>query len=135
MPIERISKAFKDISATFQVNPMNDDLIALKNENAIARSIRNLIFTVPGDKPFRPNIGCRVSEMLFENLDVITANQIKGEIDYTIRNFEPRVELQEVKVEPNFDDNEFNCLIKYEIVGISETSEIQELTFVLVPTR
>ena len=111
---------------------MNDDLIALKNENAIARSIRNLIFTVPGDKPFRPNIGCRVSEMLFENLDVITANQIKGEIDYTIRNFEPRVELQEVKVEPNFDDNEFNCLIKYEIIGVSE---IQELTFVLVPTR
>jgi len=132
VPIERVSKAFKDISATFQVNPMNDDLIALKNENAIARSLRNLIFTSPGDKPFQPNIGCRVSEMLFENLDTITAQQIKGEIEYTIKNFEPRVDLQEVKVNPNFDDNEFNCLIKYEIIGISE---IQELTFVLVPTR
>jgi len=132
VPIERVSKAFKDISATFQVNPMNDDLIALRNENAIARSLRNLIFTSPGDKPFQPNIGCRVSEMLFENLDTITAQQIKGEIEYTIKNFEPRVDLQEVEINPNFDDNEFNCLIKYEIIGISE---IQELTFVLVPTR
>lgn len=111
---------------------MNDDLIALKNENAIARSVRNLIFTVPGDKPFQPNIGCRVTDMLFENLDIITAQQIRGEIEYTIKNFEPRVDLQEVKVEPNYDDNEFNCLIRYEIIGISE---IQELTFVLVPTR
>jgi hypothetical protein len=132
VPIERVSKGFKDISATFQVNPMNDDLIALRNENAIARSLRNLIFTSPGDKPFRPNIGCRVSEMLFENLDTITAQQIKGEIEYTIKNFEPRVDLQKVEVEPNFENNEFNCLIKYEIIGISE---IQELTFVLVPTR
>ena len=132
MPIERVSKGFKDISATFQVNPMNDDLIALRNENAIARSLRNLIFTSPGDKPFQPSIGCRVSEMLFENLDTITAQQIKGEIEYTIKNFEPRVDLQKVEVKPNFENNEFNCLIKYEIIGISE---IQELTFVLVPTR
>jgi len=132
VPIERVSKGFKDISATFQVNPMNDDLIALRNENAIARSLRNLIFTSPGDKPFQPSIGCRVSEMLFENLDTITAQQIKGEIEYTIKNFEPRVDLQEVEINPNFENNEFNCLIKYEIIGISE---IQELTFVLVPTR
>lgn len=132
MPIERISKGFKDISATFQINPMNDDLIALKNENAIARSLRNLIFTVPGEKPFQPSIGSRVSELLFESLDQITATQIKGEIDYTIRSFEPRVKLLEVVVTPDYDNNEFNCRIKYEIVG---TSEVQELTFVLEPTR
>ncbi len=111
---------------------MNDDLIALKNENAIARSIRNLIFTIPGEKPFQPSIGCRVTDLLFENLDMITAQQIRGEIEYTIRNFEPRVDLEEVKVEPDYDNNEFNCLIRYEIIGISE---LQELTFVLVPTR
>tara|TARA_B100001559_G_scaffold196133_1_gene164113 strand:+ start:907 stop:1305 length:399 start_codon:yes stop_codon:yes gene_type:complete len=132
VPIERISKGFKDISATFQINPMNDDLIALKNENAIARSLRNLIFTVPGEKPFQPSIGSRVSELLFESLDQITATQIKGEIDYTIRSFEPRVKLLEVVVTPDYDNNEFNCRIKYEIVG---TSEVQELTFVLEPTR
>ena len=82
MPVQRVSLPFKDISATFQINPISRDLIALKNENAIARSIRNLIFTVPGDIPFQPNIGCKVSEMLFENNDVITIIQIKSEIDY-----------------------------------------------------
>ena len=132
MPVERISKGFKDISATFQINPLNDDLIALKNENAIARSLRNLIFTIPGDKPFEPSIGSRVSELLFESLDQITSNQIRNEIEYTINNFEPRVKLDKVKVTPDFDSNAFNCIIKYEIVG---TSEIQELTFVLEPTR
>ena len=111
---------------------MNDDLIALKNENAIARSLRNLIFTVPGEKPFQPSIGSRVSQLLFESLDQITSNQIRNEIEYTINNFEPRVKLDKVKVTPDFDNNAFNCLIKYEIVG---TSEIQELTFVLEPTR
>ena len=132
MPIERVSKGFKDISATFQVNPMNDDLIALKNENAIARSLRNLILTTPGEKPFNQNIGSRVSELLFENLDLITATQIKAEIDYTIRNFEPRVKLEEVRVTPDFENNAFDCQITYEIIGISE---LQEISFVLVSAR
>ena len=132
MPIERVSKGFKDISATFQVNPMNDDLIALKNENAIARSVRNLILTTPGEKPFNQNIGSRVSELLFENLDLITATQIKAEIDYTIRNFEPRVKLEEVRVTPDFENNAFDCQITYEIIGISE---LQEISFVLVSAR
>ena len=132
MPIERTSKAFKDISATFQVNPINDDLIALKNYNAIARSVRNLILTIPGEKPFSPNIGSRVIELLFENLDLITATQIKAEIEYTVKNFEPRVDLQKVVVTPDFDNNAFDCQLTYEIIGISE---VQEISFVLVSTR
>ena len=111
---------------------MNDDLIALKNNNAIARSIRNLVLTVPGEKPFNQNIGSRVNELLFESLDLITATQIKGEIEYTIRNFEPRVKLEKVVVTPDFDGNAFDCQITYEVIGISE---IQEISFVLVSTR
>ena len=61
MPVERISQGFKDISASFLVNSLNYDLIALKNENAIARSIRNLVFTIPGEKPFQPTVGSNVS--------------------------------------------------------------------------
>ena len=132
MPIERVSKGFKDISATFQVNPMNDDLIALKNENAIARSIRNLILTTPGEKPFQPLVGSRVSALLFELMDQITATQIKSEIEYTINNFEPRVTLLNVVVTPDFDGNAFDCEITYEIIGVQE---VQEITFVLVSTR
>lgn len=111
---------------------MNDDLIALKNENAIARSIRNLILTTPGEKPFQPLVGSRVSALLFELMDQITATQIKSEIEYTINNFEPRVTLLSVVVTPDFDGNAFDCEITYEIIGVQE---VQEITFVLVSTR
>ena len=133
MPVERISKGFRDVSATFQINPINDDLIALKNENAIARSVRNLILTVPGEKPFQPAIGSRVTEMLFENMDKVTANAIRSEIKNTLNNFEPRISLKEVLVEPDFDNNEYNVTINYIIVGIDVDQ--QQLTFALVPTR
>ena len=108
MPAERISKGFKDISAVFEVNPLNDDLIVLKNTNAIARSIRNIIFTARGDKPFNPFFGSRVSELLFDPMDQITTLAIKTEIEETIKNFEPRVDLKEVQVDPLYDDNEYN---------------------------
>lgn len=133
MPLERVSKGFKDISATFQISPINSDLISLKNANAIARSVRNLVFTVPGDKPFQPTVGSRVSELLFENFDKLTATSIRSEIENTINQYEPRVKLNEVIVEPDFDSHEFNVTIKYFIVGID--IPVQQLTFILEPTR
>ena len=133
MPVQRISKAFKDVSATFQVNPINSDLIVLRNENAIARSIRNLVFTIPGEKPFEPTIGSNVTNLLFENLDFLTASSIRSEIENTINNFEPRVRLREVKVTPNFDNNAFDVAIRYDIIGIDVSP--QQLSFALQPTR
>ena len=133
MPVQRVSRGFKDVSATFQVNPINSDVIILKNENAIARSIRNLIFTVPGEKPFAPTIGSNVTNLLFENMDLLTASSIKSEIEYTINNFEPRVNLTDVEVTANIDNNQFDCIIRYEIVGIDVLP--QQLTFALQPTR
>jgi hypothetical protein len=133
VPVERVSKGFKDISATFQINPINEDLIVLKNENAIARSVRNLILTSPGEKPFQLNIGSRVTEMLFENMDKITSNLIRSEIENTLNNYEPRISLKEVLVEPNYDDNEYNVTINYIIVGIDV--DVQQLSFALVSTR
>ena len=66
MPVERISRGFKDISMSFEVNPINDDLITVKNRTAIARSIRNLIFTVPGERFFNPILGSEVRGLLFD---------------------------------------------------------------------
>lgn len=133
MPAERISKGFKDISAVFEVNPLNDDLIVLKNYNAVARSIRNIIFTSPGDKPFNPFFGSRVSELLFDPIDQITTLAVKTEIEESIKNFEPRVNLVEVQVDPSHDDNEYNVIINYEIIGIDV--EPQQLAFALELTR
>ena len=133
MPVERVSQTFKDISASFQVNPLNDDLIAVKNATAIARSIRNLIMTQQGARFFNPLLGSQVTGLLFENVDELTASAIKDEITTTIENFEPRVELTDVDVDPNHDNSEFNVTINYEIVGIDVLP--QELTLALQPTR
>ena len=133
MPVERVSRSFKDISMTFQANPLNSDLIAIKNENAIARSVKNIVFTLPGEKFFNPTFGSRISRTLFENIDDITASVIVDEIKESIRNYEPRVELLDVEAFPNFDNNQFDVTIIYEIIG----SDIppQELQFALQPTR
>ena len=133
MPLERISQGFKDISMTFQRHPLTDDLIALKNEQAIARSLRNIVFTTPGEKFFNETFGSRISNALFDNVDAISASLIIDEIRQSITNFEPRVDLIDVKAEPNFDNNEFNVRIVYNIVGVDVP--IQELQFVLQQTR
>lgn len=133
MPIERVSKSFKDISLSLQVNPLNYDLIDIKNETAIARSIRNLVFTLPGERFFNQNLGSKVSRSLFENIDNVSASIIRDEIRNTIENYEPRVELIGVDVRPNYDNYEFNVTVRYYIVGIDVLP--QQLTFALQSVR
>jgi len=133
VPLERVSQGFKDISMTFQSNPLNSDLIALKNENAIARSIRNIVFTVPGEKFFDPDFGSSISQSLFENIDDISASIIVDEIRQSITNYEPRVRLIDVNVYPDFDNNSFDVIIVYEVIGADIPP--QQLEFVLQPTR
>ena len=133
MPVQRLSKGFLDLSASFQENPLTNDLIALKNENAIARSVRNLVLTIQGERPFQPVLGTGVSQLLFENMDRLTASAIRSEIRSTIENFEPRVEINEILVEPDFEGNAFNVTLQYFIIGIDVPE--QELTFALEPSR
>ena len=133
MPQQRVKRKFKDVSMSFEKNPLNDDLISLSNTSAIARSIRNIVFTSPGEKFFNPDFGSRISESLFENVDEVSALTIEDEIRSSIINFEPRVNLLDTVVVANPDDNEMNVTIEYEIVGIDIPP--QQLEFVLLPTR
>ena len=133
MPVQRISRGFKDLSASFQTNPLSNDLIALKNESAIARSVRNLVLTIQGERPFQPVLGTGVSRLLFENMDKLTASAIRSELRTTIENYEPRVEINEILVEPDFEGNAMHVTLQYFIIGIDVPE--QELTFALEPTR
>jgi len=133
VPVQRLSRGFKDLSASFQTNPLSNDLIALKNESAIARSVRNLVLTIQGERPFQPVLGTGVSRLLFENMDKLTASAIRSEIRTTIENYEPRVEINEILVEPDFERNAFHVTLQYFIIGIDVPE--QELTFALEPTR
>ena len=133
MPLQRVSQGFKDISMSFQSNPLNNDLIGLKNENAIARSVKNIVFTVPGEKFFNENFGSEISAILFENVNEISAAAIEDQITLSIENYEPRVKLLSVAAIPDFDNNQFDAIINYEIIGMDIPP--QELQFVLQPTR
>ena len=133
MPVERVSKGFKDISMSFEVNPINADIIGVKNETAISRSIRNLVLTTPGERFFNEDLGSGVSEVLFDTLDDISGAVIRDEIEQTIVRFEPRVKLTDVIVKPDYDNHEFNVTITYDIIGIDALP--QQLTFALQPTR
>ena len=133
MPLERVSQGFKDISMTFQANPLNNDLIALKNENAIARSIRNIVFTLPGEKFFDSSFGSRITDSLFDNIDDITATIIVDEIRESIENNEDRVKLNNVEAFPDYENNSFDLTITYEIVG--RNIPTQELQFILQSSR
>jgi phage baseplate assembly protein W len=136
MPLERVNSGFKDLSMSFQANPLTKDLIALKNQNAIARSLKNIVFTLPGEKFFNPDFGSRITASLFENINDVTASIIVDEIISSVERFEPRVQLLQpdgVRAFPNFDNNTFDVLIGYEIIGADVPP--QQLEFVLESNR
>jgi phage baseplate assembly protein W len=118
---------------SFEVNPINNDIISVKNRTAIGRSIRNLVLTTPGERFFNEDLGSRVSEILFDVLDEISASSIRDEIEETIIKYEPRVKLDNVEVKPNYDSHEFDVTITYDIIGIDALP--QQLNFALQSTR
>ena len=133
MPIKRISQGFKDISLSFQINPLTRDIITIKNETASARSVRNLVETLPGERPFSPILGSNITRSLFENIDEISASNIQSEIEITINNYEPRVKLISTIVSPNYDEGSFDVTITYNIIGIDVLP--QQLSFALQSNR
>ena len=132
MPIERVSKSFKDISMSFQINPLNNDLIVLKNETAIARSIRNLIMTLVGEAPYSDK-GSGVSNLLFDNMSATITEILKNEVESVISRYEPRVSLIEVIADPDYDNNAYNITVSYSIIGIDVLP--QQLKVVLETVR
>ena len=135
MPLQRVNNGFKDLSMSFQANPLSKDLIALKNTNAIARSIKNIVFTLPGEKWFNEDFGSRITASLFENINDVTASIIVDEIQKSITRYEPRVLLigEGVRAFPNYDNNTFDVIIVYEVIGADVPP--QQLEFVLESNR
>ena len=133
MAIKRVSRVFKDISLSFTPHPVTKDLTILKNENAIKKSVRNLVQTIPTERFFNSVLGSEVRDSLFEFVDFGTASVIQDQILNTIENFEPRVDDVSVEVEPRPDTNEFEVTVFFNIVG--QQVPAQEFTFILEATR
>lgn len=133
MPLQKISRGFKDISLSFKRHPVTNDITILKNEDAIKRSVQNLVRTISGEVFFNSLIGSRVTESLFELANSTFLDPIKTEIETTLLNYEPRVRLDRVDVSVLPDENSLNITIIYDIVGLEFPT--QNITFVLQPTR
>ena len=133
MAIKRVSRAFKDISLSFTPHPITKDLTILKNENAIKRSVRNLVQTIPTERFFNSAIGSEVRDSLFDFVDFGTASVIQNQIQITLENFEPRIDNVSVEVTPKPDTNEFEVTVFFTIVG--QDIPTQEFTFMLEATR
>jgi hypothetical protein len=133
MAIQRISRAFKDISLSFEPHPVTKDLQVLKNENAIRRSVRNIVETIPTERFFNSLLGSDVRRSLFEFVDFGTASIIQDQILIAIENFEERVDNLVVEVNPIPDDNTFNVTVIFDIIG--QEFPTQEYSFLLEATR
>ena len=133
MATVRKSRAFKDISLSFSPHPVTKDLPVLTNERAIARSVRNLVETIPSERFFNSLLGTDVRGSLFELFTTETVTIIEDQVQTTIANFEPRVDNVSVQVDAQYDNNELNVTVFFDIVGLEVPT--QSFTFILEPTR
>ena len=133
MPAQKFSQGFKDISLSFKKHPVTRDILTLKNEDAIKRSVQNLVRIIRGEVFFNELIGTRLSGSLFELANSDYIDPMKTEIETVIKNFEPRVDLKDIDFKSFPDDNAIEVTIQYDIIGLSTPT--QSVNFILEPTR
>ena len=127
------SRAFKDINLSFKRHPVTNDVVVIRDEDAIKRSVKNIIFTILGEKPFEPNFGSVINESLFDLNTNLSEIRITDEIKSSLLNYEPRIDNIEVTVQVAPDRNEMNCTVQYDIVGLPAPT--QEVDVLLFPAR
>ena len=127
------SRAFKDINLSFKRHPVTNDVVVIRDEDAIKRSVKNIIFTILGEKPFEPNFGSVINESLFDLNTNLSEIRVSDEIRSSLLIYEPRIDNIDVNVTIAPDSNEMNCTIQYDITGIP--SPTQEVDVLLFPAR
>jgi len=116
------NRTFKDLDLNFNIHPVKKDINTHSNEYAIINSIKNLVLTNHYERPFQPNIGSNIRQLLFDNLDAVTAASIQREIEETINNFEPRAGISNVNVVASPDDNGYK--VELEFFVLNNTSPV-----------
>ena len=127
------SRAFKDINLSFKRHPVTNDVLTVSDEDAIKRSVKNIIFTILGEKPFEPNFGSVINQSLFELNTSLNEIRVSDEIKQSLLNYEPRIDNIVATTTIYPDSNELNCTVQYEIVGIPAPT--QEVDVLLFPAR
>ena len=124
----------KDLKINFKPHPITGDLQVTKDETAVKQSVVNLLMTIPGERPFNNDLGSNLSALLFEPMDYGVAAQIKNEITSTIENYEPRIGIIDLNVEPLFNENSFDVHLEFTIRGRDDNVPL-EINFLLQRTQ
>ena len=127
------SRAFKHINLSFKRHPVTNDVVVIRDEDAIKRSVKNIIFTILGEKPFEPNFGSVINQSLFDLNTNLSEIRVSDEIKQSLLNYEPRISNIDVTVTVAPDTNEMNCTVQYDITGIPAPT--QEVDVLLFPAR
>ena len=127
------SRTFKDINLSFKRHPVTNDVITVSDEDAIKRSVKNIIFTILGEKPFEPNFGSVINQSLFDLSTNLNEIRVSDEIKQSLLNYEPRIDNIVATTTIYPDSNELNCVVQYDIVGIPAPT--QEVDVLLFPAR
>jgi len=118
---------YSDLDLMFKIHAVRKDLVRSTNEQAIIRSVKNLVLTNHYERPFQAGVGSNVRKMLFEPITSMTANYLQKEIDQVIRTFEPRVSSLRVDVEALPDNNAMNVVIRFYITNSTNLTRIDML--------
>jgi phage baseplate assembly protein W len=129
----KTSRSFKDISLTFAKNPVTNDILPVKNEDAIKKSVMNLVKTRLGERFFNDLLGTDLDNTLFELGSPALAANLESRIEVLLKNFEPRIDNLTVEVVFEEDSHDLYCKVEYDIVGLAVP--LQEIEFILEPTR
>ena len=127
------SKSFRDVNLSFKRHPITNDLVVLRNEDAIKRSVHNIVFTIIGEKPIRRDFGTVVNQSLFELDTSLNMLAIEKQITSSLSRFEPRIKLNDVKVVVDGSHNAMTAKITYSLIGLM--SPIQIVDVLLLPAR
>ncbi len=127
------TRTYRDIDLNLNQNPITNDVTTVTDINAVKRSIKNLLATQHYERPFHPEIGSAISQLLFEPYGPITANRLKRTVEETIANFEPRANVTQVDCNPLEDTNDYSVIIHFYVENI--TAELQSMQTVLEQVR
>ena len=109
--------SFKDLSITFKKHPVTNDLVTVKDKAAVSQSIKSLLLTRRGERPFQPDLGSGLQDLLFEPMDYGTSALIKKEITETLVRYEPRISITSLNCFPDYDNNGYDIELEYYILG------------------
>ena len=121
---KKINQLFKDLDLDFGRNVVTNDVNRLEDVDSVKRSLRNLINTNYYERPFQPTLGCGVRNLLFEPLTPLTAVQLEREIEEVIKNYEPRVRVNEIVANPIYDENSYAVSIYFYVRGVNEPQQV-----------